>query len=73
MQRGIKLFRISGVDIFLDWSLLIIFFLIGSSLAIGLFPVFGRLRGLLRREDIVQWLSLHGDLPGSRMSAPQSR
>lgn len=39
MQRGIKLFRIAGVDIFLDWSLLIIFFLISSSLAIGLFPV----------------------------------
>jgi Zn-dependent protease len=38
MQRGIRLFRIAGVDIFLDWSLLIIFFLISASLAMGLFP-----------------------------------
>ena len=38
MERGIRLFRIAGVDIFLDWSLLIIFFLISSSLAMGLFP-----------------------------------
>ncbi|HEX6260088.1 MAG TPA: site-2 protease family protein, partial [Woeseiaceae bacterium] len=38
MQRGIKLFHIAGVDVFLDWSLLIIFFLISSSLAAGLFP-----------------------------------
>jgi Zn-dependent protease/CBS domain-containing protein len=38
MQRGIKLFRILGVDIFLDWSLLIIFFLISASLGVGLFP-----------------------------------
>lgn len=39
MGRGIRLFRIAGVDIFLDWSLLIIFFLISASLAMGLFPV----------------------------------
>jgi Zn-dependent protease len=38
MQRGIKLFRIAGVDVFLGWSLLIIFLLISSSLAAGLFP-----------------------------------
>jgi CBS domain-containing protein len=33
----------------------------------------GRLRGLLRREDVVRWLSLQGDLPTGSMSAPQSR
>lgn len=35
---GPRLFRIAGVDIHVDWSLLIIFFLIFSSLALGVFP-----------------------------------
>lgn len=38
MQRGIRLFRIAGIDIWLDWSLLIIFFLVSASLGAGVFP-----------------------------------
>lgn len=38
MQKGIRLFRIAGIDIHLDWSLLIIFFLVSASLGAGLFP-----------------------------------
>ncbi|HLT92711.1 MAG TPA: site-2 protease family protein [Woeseiaceae bacterium] len=37
--RGqLHLVRLAGVDVYLDWSLLIIFFLISTSLASGLFP-----------------------------------
>lgn len=35
---GFKLARIAGIDIYVDWSLLIIFFLIVYGLALGLFP-----------------------------------
>jgi Zn-dependent protease/predicted transcriptional regulator len=35
---GPKLFRIAGLDIHVDWSLLIIFALITASLALGVFP-----------------------------------
>src|SRR5690606_2976207 len=40
-SRGAQLHvaRIAGVDVYLDWSLLIIFFLISTSLGSGLFPV----------------------------------
>lgn len=38
MQKGIRLFGIAGIDIWLDWSLLIIFFLVSASLGAGLFP-----------------------------------
>src|SRR5262245_16165272 len=37
-MRGIILFRIAGIDIQMDWSLLIIFFLIVTSLGSALFP-----------------------------------
>jgi len=38
MRSGFRLGRIAGIDVFLDWSLLIIFLLIASSLGLGLFP-----------------------------------
>jgi Zn-dependent protease/CBS domain-containing protein len=38
MDRGIRLGRIAGVEIVADWSLLIIFFLIAFTLAVGVFP-----------------------------------
>ena len=38
MSSGFHLFRIAGIDVRIDWSLLIIFFLIFNSLALGLFP-----------------------------------
>lgn len=38
MDSGLRLGRIAGIDIHADWSLLIIFVLIASSLAMGLFP-----------------------------------
>lgn len=38
MAGGFHLMRIAGVDVYLDWSLAIIFFLITASLASGLFP-----------------------------------
>ncbi len=37
-MAGIRLGRIAGIEIVMDWSLLIIFFLIAFSLAAGLFP-----------------------------------
>ncbi len=37
-MRGLPLMRIAGIDITVDWSLLIIFALITMSLATGLFP-----------------------------------
>lgn len=37
-SRGFRLARIAGIEIFVDWSLLIIFFLIVTSLAGGVFP-----------------------------------
>ncbi|RFA30536.1 peptidase M50 [Alkalilimnicola ehrlichii] len=39
MGRGIRLGRIAGIEVMLDWSLLIIFLLISFSLAVALFPV----------------------------------
>jgi Zn-dependent protease/predicted transcriptional regulator len=36
--RGFRLGRVAGIDVQVDWSLLIIFFLITFSLAAGLFP-----------------------------------
>ncbi|HXZ47778.1 MAG TPA: site-2 protease family protein [Usitatibacter sp.] len=38
MFNGLRLGRIAGIDIVMDWSLLIIFFLIALSLGAGLFP-----------------------------------
>ena len=38
IDSGLRLGRIAGIDIHADWSLLIIFVLIASSLAMGLFP-----------------------------------
>jgi Zn-dependent protease len=38
MNTGFRLGRIGGVDIFVDWSLFIIFFLVTSSLGAGVFP-----------------------------------
>lgn len=37
-MRGIRLLRLGGIDVYLDWSLLIIFVLITTSLGAGLFP-----------------------------------
>lgn len=39
MGAGFRLGRIAGVDVHLDWSLLIVFFLIAFSLGSGLFPL----------------------------------
>jgi len=46
-----------------------------SRLDVNQLPVIdaGRLRGLIRREDVVRWLSLHGDLPAGGASASRSR
>lgn len=38
MRNGVRLGRIAGIDVIMDWSLLIIFFLITFSLGAGLFP-----------------------------------
>jgi Zn-dependent protease/CBS domain-containing protein len=38
MRNGFRLGRIAGIEVQVDWSLLIIFFLITLSLAVGLFP-----------------------------------
>ena len=38
MGSGLRLGRVAGIEIHADWSLLIIFLLIASSLALGLFP-----------------------------------
>lgn len=38
MHSGIRLFRLAGIDVFLDWSLIIIFTLISLSLGLGVFP-----------------------------------
>jgi Zn-dependent protease len=38
MGSGLRLGRIAGIDIHADWSLLIVFFLVASSLALGMFP-----------------------------------
>jgi Zn-dependent protease/CBS domain-containing protein len=38
MGNGFRIGRVAGVDVFVDWSLLIIFFLITFSLAVGVFP-----------------------------------
>jgi Zn-dependent protease len=38
MRSGFRLGRIAGIEVHIDWSLLIVFILISSSLAFGLFP-----------------------------------
>lgn len=38
MQGGLRLFRLAGISVYLDWSLLIIFVLILASLGLGVFP-----------------------------------
>lgn len=38
MNHGLHLMRIAGIDIWLDWSLLIIFVLVSAALGGGLFP-----------------------------------
>jgi Zn-dependent protease/predicted transcriptional regulator len=38
MSNGFRLVRIAGIDVYLDWSLILIFTLISFSLAGGLFP-----------------------------------
>lgn len=38
MYRGLRLGRIGDIELVADWSLLIIFFLITFSLAVGMFP-----------------------------------
>jgi hypothetical protein len=35
---GIKVLRIAGIDVHVDWSLLVIFVLIAASLALAVFP-----------------------------------
>jgi len=37
--RGLHFARIAGIDVYIDWSLLIVFLLIAGSLAGGLFPL----------------------------------
>ena len=37
-SAGFRIGRIAGVEIYVDWSLLIIFLLIAFSLAMGVFP-----------------------------------
>ena len=39
MNRGLRIARIAGIDVVLDWSLLLIFMLITVSLSAGVFPV----------------------------------
>lgn len=39
MPRGFRLARIAGIEVYLDWSLAIIFFLVTFSLAVAAFPV----------------------------------
>ena len=39
MRSGFRFGRIAGIEIFIDWSLLIIFFMLTFSLAAGLFPI----------------------------------
>ncbi len=39
MNNGFRIGRVAGIDVFIDWSLLIIFLLITFSLAVGVFPV----------------------------------
>ncbi|MGH8726777.1 MAG: site-2 protease family protein [Burkholderiales bacterium] len=38
MQSGIRIGSVSGIEVFVDWSLMIIFFLVTFSLGAGLFP-----------------------------------
>jgi Zn-dependent protease/predicted transcriptional regulator len=38
MRKGIRLGRLAGIEIFADWSLLLIFFIIAFGLASGVFP-----------------------------------
>lgn len=38
MPKGIRLGSVAGIEVFIDWSLLIIFLLISFSLAVGVFP-----------------------------------
>lgn len=38
MTTGIRVGSVSGIDVFVDWSLMIIFFLVAFSLGAGLFP-----------------------------------
>jgi len=38
LNRGLRIARIAGIDIMLDWSLLLIFMLISVSLSAGVFP-----------------------------------
>lgn len=38
MQGGLRLFRLAGIDVYLDWSLIIIFLLITTSLGMSVFP-----------------------------------
>ncbi|NIR30553.1 MAG: CBS domain-containing protein [Gammaproteobacteria bacterium] len=38
MNNGFRMGRVAGIDVFIDWSLLIIFMLITFSLAVGVFP-----------------------------------
>jgi Zn-dependent protease/CBS domain-containing protein len=38
MHKGIRLGSVAGIEVFIDWSLLIIFLLISFSLAAGVFP-----------------------------------
>jgi Zn-dependent protease/predicted transcriptional regulator len=39
VRSGFRLGRVAGIDLHVDWSLLIIFWLIASSLALSVFPV----------------------------------
>jgi len=38
MNTGFRLGRVAGIDVYLDWSLLVIFALIAATLALGVFP-----------------------------------
>jgi hypothetical protein len=67
MSIGFRLGSIADVDILIDWSLFIVFFLVTlralSQRGVNQLPVVkdGAVRGLIRREDILKWLSLHGE------------
>ncbi|HVL34768.1 MAG TPA: site-2 protease family protein [Burkholderiales bacterium] len=81
---GFKLTRIAGIDVHVDWSLSIIFFLIATSLAMGLFPAWhpdwgpGLAWGVALAAAVLFFVSvllheLSHALVGRRMGVPMHR